>query len=221
MGAALSCAAEVSRAENGVQSAYCSWNQSAVAIPDVGTGLRSCDACPMFFDSWQNIVHVLVTGILGYVAIVLLLRVSGKRTLSKMNAFDFVVTISLGSTLATLMLSRDVPLVEGVTAFVVLIGGQFIVTRLSLQFECFQGLVKAQPSLLYHRGEYLERALRRERVTHEEIQAAVRAQGIGSWDDVEAVVLETEGQVSVLTSATSSAKSTLRGVKGIAKVPDE
>ena len=52
----------------------------------------------LFFNSWNDLGRVLVLGVLGYVSLVLLLRVSGNRTLSKLNAFDFVVTIALGST---------------------------------------------------------------------------------------------------------------------------
>src|SRR4051794_24742339 len=56
----------------------------------------------MFFHSWAALGRVLLVGPLAYVALVLLLRVSGKRTLTKLNAFDLVVTVSLGSTLATM-----------------------------------------------------------------------------------------------------------------------
>ena len=82
----------------------------------------------MVFSSWAGLLRVLIVGTLAYVALVLLLRVSGKRTLSKMNAFDLVVTVALGSTLATVILSKDVALTEGVTAFALLIGLQFGIT---------------------------------------------------------------------------------------------
>ncbi len=78
-------------------------------------------ADPMFFQNWSGLLRTVVVGVLAYVALVALLRVSGKRTLSKMNAFDFVVTVALGSTLATILLSKNVALAEGVVAFAVLI----------------------------------------------------------------------------------------------------
>lgn len=64
----------------------------------------------MFFNAWSDIGRVLVVGGLAYAGLVLLLRLTGKRTLSKMNAFDLVVTVALGSTLATILLSKDVAL---------------------------------------------------------------------------------------------------------------
>ena len=166
----------------------------------------------MFFDSWSGLGRVVVAGVLAYGALVFLVRVSGKRTLSKMNAFDLIVTVALGSTLATVLLSKDVALLEGVLAFALLIFLQFVITWLSVRSKAVQGFVKAEPALLLHRGQFLHRALRAERVTEEEIRAAVRAQGIGSLEDVEAVVLETDGTFTVLRSVGSEENSALKGV---------
>ena len=71
----------------------------------------------IFFDNWETLFRTLIIGVLAYVSLVILLRISGRRTLSKMNAFDMVVTVALGSTLATILLNRDVALAEGVLAF--------------------------------------------------------------------------------------------------------
>ena len=75
----------------------------------------------MFFDSWTGLGRVLLVGTLAYVALVAILRISGKRTLTKLNAFDLVVTVVLGSTLATVLLSKDVALAEGDLAMVLLV----------------------------------------------------------------------------------------------------
>lgn len=80
------------------------------------------------FGGWDGAVRVVVAGILAYASIVVLVRVSGKRTLASMNAFDFIVNIALGSLLASLILSRDVPIVDGVAGFLVLLGLQFAVS---------------------------------------------------------------------------------------------
>jgi uncharacterized membrane protein YcaP (DUF421 family) len=168
----------------------------------------------MFFDGWTGLLRVLVVGTLAYAALVLLLRATGKRALSKMNAFDLVVTVALGSTLATVLLSKDVALAEGVLAFALLLLLQFAITWLSVRSEGVQGLVKAEPRLLLHRGRLLPGALRRERVTEEEVCAAVRSQGIASLDEVAAVVLETDGSVSVVRRAEDGGASALANVVG-------
>lgn len=155
----------------------------------------------MLFDSWAGLGRTLLVGPLAYAALVLLLRVSGKRTLTKLNAFDLVVTVALGSTLATILLSKSVALAEGVVAFALLIGLQFAITWLSVRSPRFQGLIKAEPTLLVRDGRFLDGALRRERITREEVLAALRASGVADVSAVAAVVLETDGTISVLPEA--------------------
>lgn len=153
---------------------------------------------PIFFDSWTGLVRVLVVGLSAYVILVVMLRVSGKRTLSKMNAFDLVVTVALGSTLATVLLNDAVPLAEGVVALALLVCLQFAITWLSVRSERFQGLVKAQPTLLVHDGRFLDDALRGQRVTRAEIEAALRSSGKSDVSEIRSVVLETDGSLSVV-----------------------
>jgi uncharacterized membrane protein YcaP (DUF421 family) len=161
----------------------------------------------MIFESWQGIGRVILIGGFAYVSLVILLRVSGKRTLTKMNAFDLVVTVALGSTLATILLSKDVALAEGITAFVLLISLQFAVTWLSVRSSAVRRLVKSDPTLLFYRGQMLQDALRSQRVTEEEVRAAVRAGSQSDLADVEAVILETDGSFSVLGGAGQLATS--------------
>jgi len=102
----------------------------------------------MLFEGWTKIWQTAVTGVLAYVALVAFLRISGKRTLSKMNAFDLVVTVALGSTLAAILTSPDTLLAEGVVALGVLIALQYAVAWSSLRFAWFERVVKSTPTLL-------------------------------------------------------------------------
>lgn len=169
----------------------------------------------MFFNDLSGLVRVLVVGVLAYVALVVLLRISGKRTLSKMNAFDLVVTIALGSTLATVLLSRDVPLAEGVLGFTLLVTLQWLVAWLSTRSSKWRNLVKSEPRLLVFRGELLHDAMREERITADEVFSAMRSNGHRSLQQVEAVVLETDGTVSVIKAADQQQEpSALQHVRG-------
>ena len=170
----------------------------------------------MFFQSWSGLVRTALVGVLAYVALVVLLRVSGKRTLSKMNAFDLVVTVALGSTLATIVLSQDVALLEGIVAFAILIGMQFLIAWLSVRSSTVSRLVKAEPRLLVYDGHLLHSAMRAERVVEAEVLAAVRQQGIAALDAVAAVVLETDGSFTVIPQADQREPSALQGVAGYA-----
>ncbi len=152
---------------------------------------------PMFVDDLAGLVRVVVVGTLAYLALLLLLRASGKRTLAKLSAFDFVVTISLGSTLATVLLSKDVALAEGVTAMALLIALQFAVAWLVSRSSRFERLVKAQPTLLYRNG-FLVGAMRASRISQNELSQAARSAGHPDLSDVQAIVLESDGTISVL-----------------------
>ncbi|AKH39501.1 membrane protein [Nitrosomonas communis] len=161
----------------------------------------------MFFDSWDSILRTLVITILAYVVLIFLLRISGKRTLSKMNAFDFIVTIALGSTLATVLLNKSVSLADGVLALSLLIGLQFLITFFSVRSKRVSKLVKSIPTLLVYKGDLLQDAMRKERVNADEIYAILREKGISSIQDVDAVILETDGSLNVIKCIEKNLKS--------------
>ncbi|AXQ94795.1 DUF421 domain-containing protein [Cereibacter azotoformans] len=153
---------------------------------------------PIFFDSWAGLARTVVVGIAAYGLLIAMLRASGKRTLSKMNAFDFVVTVALGSTLATVLLNRSVPLAEGVAALALLICLQYAITWLAVRVPAVQALVKSEPTLLLHDGCFLDQALKRQRVTRDEVLAALRQSGMDDPAGARSVVLETDGSLSVI-----------------------
>lgn len=148
----------------------------------------------MIFSSWQDIWRVLSIGAMSYIFLVLFLRISGKRTLTKMNAFDLVVTVAIGSTLATIFLNKQVSLAEGLTAYVLLIGLQYIVAWLSLHSAKFNTFIKASPHLLFYKGHYIDSALKENRVIRSEVLQAVRSSGHSTMDEIEAVVFEPDGK---------------------------
>ncbi len=166
----------------------------------------------MFFSNWFGLFRVVIVGTLAYAILVLLLRISGKRTLSKMSAFDLVVTVALGSTLATVLLSKDVVLAEGALAFILLVSLQYVIAWLSVRSRRIERLVKAEPTLLFFKGDFLHEAMRHERVTDAEVCAAVRAQGLPNLKSVGAVVLETDGSMTVLQNQDGPVFTSLQGV---------
>ncbi|MGB2568676.1 DUF421 domain-containing protein [Micromonospora citrea] len=152
----------------------------------------------MFLDNPVDLIRLAIVAALTYPALIALLRFSGKRTLSKLNAFDLVVTVALGSTLATILLSRDVSLAEGLLALALLVGLQFLVALLTVRWPASQRLVKSAPTLLLHRGELRRDVVRAMRISESEIRQAARSQGYGDLSRLAAVVLETDGSLSVI-----------------------
>nr|WP_290693889.1 YetF domain-containing protein [Halomonas sp. UBA3074] len=167
----------------------------------------------VFFNGWGSLFRILVIGLLAYTTLVLFLRVSGNRTLSKMNAFDLIVTVALGSTLATVLLSKDVALADGAVAMGLLISLQFIITWTSVRFSWVRRLVTGEPLMLLYQGEYLPHSLRKARVTKAEVLSAIRGSGVSDVAAVQAVVLETDGSLSVVKREADSRHSSLERVR--------
>lgn len=147
------------------------------------------------------LVRIVVVGVATYVALVGFLRVSGSRTLSDTNAFDFVVTVAIGSVFGRTLTANSVALAEALVAFAVLVVIQYVVTRLQVRWQFFERLVTNPPTLLYFQGEFLRGEMVRQRVTESELRAVARKLEEGSLDDVDAIVLESNGELSIVRSA--------------------
>ncbi|MCX7543247.1 DUF421 domain-containing protein [Corynebacterium sp. P5848] len=143
----------------------------------------------MFFDSWYDLIRILTIGILAYATIVVVLRLTGKRTLTQLNAFDFIITVALGSTMASIMLSTDVSYSEGLLAIALLAALQLIVAFLSSRIPSFRRFFTSAPALLVEDGRQLKGALDKHRLSESAVRQAIRMQGIGGLDKVGAVVL--------------------------------
>ena len=151
-----------------------------------------------FFSGWEPIGRILVVAPLSYLALVVLLRVSGKRTLARLNQFDFVITVAIGATFGRIMTARGVPLAEAVAAFATLILLQFAVTSVQLRSPRFARALTAPPTLLYFRGELLHSAMRAQRVTESELLGVARQHGLGSLGEAEAIVMQPDGRFAVI-----------------------
>lgn len=151
-----------------------------------------------YFESWQSLGQTAVAGAVAYAALLAFLRISGKRTLAKLNAFDLVVTVSVGSTLASVLTSKNLPLVDGILALGLLIGLQYLVAWLTVRLPWFERLVKSSPAAVFHHREFDSEAMRGQRLARDEVLMAVRSAGVHDLDRVFMVVLETDGSLNVL-----------------------
>lgn len=167
----------------------------------------------MFEITLDSFIRIVTVGFLAYVGLVIFLRVSGKRTLTKLNAFDLVVTVALGSTLATILLDSNISLLEGLTAFALLIFLQYLFTLLAVHSNWFNNIIKSEPRLLFLDGQFLRNAMKKERIKEIEILQAIRNTGFGSTEKVKAVVLETDGSMSVISSETGNTLSNVKSNK--------
>lgn len=151
-----------------------------------------------FFSNWVTIFRILLVGTLIYLSVVVILRLFGKRALAKMNAFDFVVTIALGSILSTTIVNKNLALVDGALVILLLLLLQFALSKLAMVSTLVNGLIKEELAVLFYKNQFDYTVMKKQRVLEGEIYQAMRAKGFSSTNNVLAVVLETTGDISVL-----------------------
>ena len=164
----------------------------------------------MWFDSWQDIGTIALTTLVIYLALIFILQVAGKRSIAKLNIFDLVVTVALGSILASVMLTGSLSIADGLAAFISLAFLQWLVAFISVRLGWFKQVIRSDARLLLLDGEFLRDEMKAERVTQDEVVAAVRKEGHGRIEDIAAVVLETDGSLSVIVDPPAAQYSALR-----------
>ena len=154
---------------------------------------------PLWFESWTALLRIALFSAVTYVALTALIRMYGKRTISKMNPGDFVITVAIGSVAGSMILFTEVPIANGLAALASLLGMQFLAERLTSRWPRLRRVVDGSPTLLVHRGELLHANMAAENVDEEDIFVALRKKGFARLDEVEAVVLEIGGGFSVVS----------------------
>jgi uncharacterized membrane protein YcaP (DUF421 family) len=167
----------------------------------------------LFYQGFDDLKNLFILAPFAYFALVAVLRIGGKRTLSKMNSFDFIVTVAMGSILASTLLSTTTSLSEGILATFLLVALQYTVTFTASRSQWFCKVIKSDPTLLLYQGKILEKALKQEHIADSELMAALRKEGYHHWEEVGAVVLENDGSLSVIPLQDSEDYPTLHRIQ--------
>ena len=156
------------------------------------------DVVDMFYQDWAGLLRTVLVGSFGYAFMVFALRISGNRTLSKLNAFDLAVSVAFGSVFASMLLSEGVALLEGIVAISLLCFWQYVLAYFSVRSKWFAKLVRSEPVLLVRDGEILPQAIRQARLTRRELEAVARSHGHRNIGDIDLIILESDGGFSVI-----------------------
>ena len=166
----------------------------------------------VFFKDWKSVLHVAVATIIAFITLFIFVRISGKRTLAKFNAFDFVVTVALGSTLSYMMLAM-VSIVEGSVVLMLTILLQYIFAWTARSSKKIERLINAVPSLIFYEGKFISKAMAKESITEAEIFSMIRSSGIENVEEVKAVVMEVNGQITVVRKSQNYGRSSLEDIE--------
>lgn len=146
-------------------------------------------------DSLRYYATVAIACALLYAYLVLLVRVTGARTLARLSGLDLVVTIALGSIFGCSILFDKLP--EGVVALTAIATMHLLAQGAAARWPSFARLVGRAPAILARDGRAFEAVLLSERVTRDELESAARAAGCASLADVETATLEPNGTITV------------------------
>lgn len=174
----------------------------------------------IFFERWQSLVRTTIITVLAYAGLIALLRISGKRTLSSMNAFDFIVTIALGSAFATVALNKNVPLADGVLVFVLLIGLQYGITWWAVRNKHVKSNITNHPTLLIYKGKKIKSAIKKERITTEELYLAAREKGVLDLKEIDFAILETTGTLTIILSRKTQGEEGMQDIENYEEVKE-
>ncbi|MDN3399215.1 DUF421 domain-containing protein [Psychrobacter sp. APC 3426] len=158
----------------------------------------------IFFDNIDKLGRIVLTTVMVYVLIVLVTKVSGKRSTSQLNNFDWVVTVMIGSLGASTILLKDIPFIEGIASILVLYLLQFLVTKYASISPQFSSFILSEPRIVFYQGQFLPDAMRAERLTRQEIECAMRSEGVNSFNDIEAIVFESDAKLTIIPKPTST-----------------
>lgn len=153
-----------------------------------------------WFNSWDRLLSIGLSCLAVYIGIVVLVRISGKRTTSQMNNFDWIITVALGGLVTSGILLKNVSVSDALFAATCLILLQWIMTSVVLRSKFVCRLVKAEPKLLVDKGEMLHDNMKHERISEAEILSALRENGLHQLDQAQWVILETDASFSVIAA---------------------
>ncbi len=142
---------------------------------------------------WELLTRVSVI----YIALLFLLRMSGKRQVGQLTPFDFVLLLIISNAVQNAMVGPDNSLTGGLLAAALLVVWDQGLSALTTRSRKLERLLEGRAEVLVHRGHVYEDVLRRQQLSHEDLKAALRHAGCFDLTEVEFAVLETNGSISV------------------------
>ncbi len=170
----------------------------------------------ILWDGWPSVARVAVSVTVVYIAIVLVLRLVGQRALAKMSAYDLIVTVALGSLIAQIPLTKSISVVDGLVAIAAFLLLQELTSWAQARSSRVHHVVRERPRLVVWDGQFLNDRLLAINVTPDEVRGAIRRAGMVSLSQVQAVVLENDGEWAVMGRSDAPDLSAMVGLE----IPD-
>ena len=151
-----------------------------------------------FFRNDDLILESILGTFVIFILIVVLTRIFGLKSFSKMTGFDFVITVAIGSILGMSINSSKPSILLGAVILIALFSLNYLVTLLRFKSEKAEDIIDNDPLLLMKNGEVIWDNMHASKVTEAELQSKLREANVLRLSQVKAVILETTGEISVL-----------------------
>ncbi len=146
----------------------------------------------------NTLIDIVVRTAIVYLALLLGLRLTGKRQVGQMTPFDFLLLLLLANAVQNAMTGPDTSLPGGLAAAATLLGVNMLVAWLARRNAKTEQFIEGTPTLLIRRGQILVPNLVREGITREDLLRSLREHGVETVEEVRSAILEVDGSVSVL-----------------------
>lgn len=143
---------------------------------------------------WEFVLRATVV----YFVVLAMVRVSGKRTVGQFTPFDLLVVVLLGTAVQNSLIGEDVSLLGGLILAGTLIGWNWLVGFATSRSRTLDRLAEGTPVLVGRDGQLFESAMRRENLSHQDIEEALRDNGLADVSSAAMITLEVDGTLTVI-----------------------
>jgi uncharacterized membrane protein YcaP (DUF421 family) len=143
-------------------------------------------------------VLILIRSIIAFILLLVLTRIMGKKQLSHLTFFDYVVGITIGSIAATMSVDKNIQISNGVVSLAIWGIFPIVLGFFGMKSRTFLRLTDGRPSILIKSGKVLEESMKKNQIAIDELMMLLREQGVFKIDDIEMAILETNGELSVM-----------------------
>ena len=133
-----------------------------------------------------------------YILVLVIMRLMGKREIGQMQPFEFVIAIMIADLASIPMSDTGIPIINGIVPILALLLFQLIISIINLKSITLRKVICGKPQILIYRGRIDEKALKKEKMTVNELQERLREKDIFTIGDVEYAILETNGEISIV-----------------------
>ena len=147
---------------------------------------------------WEFIIRCVLV----YVFLILILRITGKRQIGQLAPFDLVLLLVLSNAVQNSMTGGDNSVLGGLIAAMTLVGLNYLVGIATFRSKRFALLIEGRPEVLIHNGRLFEGVMARAKLTHHELNAALRQSGVSCIENVHCAILENNGSITITTRTT-------------------